>query len=139
VLPERCARDDSDSPFCIKTSRFPRSFAVLDKSFLDAIASPQLQLHAQNGWTFGIPEALMYELMRKRDEWRTKNLLKLCRIQESLVRLPGIGEMFRAEARLFVAATLVKRDDDRGAFPQLSIVFHGVNDLVDEAFKQNQR
>lgn len=107
MLPERYARDDSDSPFGIKTSRFPRSFAVLDKSFLDAIASPQLQLHAQNGWTFGIPEALMYELMRKRDEWRTKNLLKLCRIQESLVRIPGIGEMFRAEARLLKPAPSV--------------------------------
>lgn len=73
---------------------------VLDKSFLDAAGSAQLQYYASKGWTFGVPEALLYELMRKRDRRRTSDLWKLCRIHGSLVKLPGIGAMFRAEVQL---------------------------------------
>ena len=85
------------STFGIRTSGVLPSFVVLDKSFLDAAGSAQLQYYASKGWTFGVPEALIYELVRKRDEGRARSFLKLSRIQENLVRLPGIGEIFRAE------------------------------------------
>jgi hypothetical protein len=83
-------------PFGIKTKR---SFAVLDKSFLDGVSSAQLQYYAQTGWIFGLTEVLMHEHFRKRDARRIANLFKLRSIEKNLVLLPGIGEMFRAEKR----------------------------------------
>ena len=83
-------------PFGVKTSR---SFAVLDKSFLQGVNSAQLQYYAQRGWTFGLTEALMHEHFRKRDARRIANLFKLHSIEGSVVLLPGIGEMFRSEAK----------------------------------------
>ena len=83
-------------PFGVKTSR---SFAILDKSFLDGVTSAQLQYYAQNGWIFGAPEVLIYEHFRKRDVRRIANLFKLHSIEGSVVRLPGMGEMFREEAK----------------------------------------
>jgi hypothetical protein len=91
------------SPFSVKTSR---SFAVLDKSFLDGVNSAQLQYYAQNGWTFGLTEALMHEHFRKRDRRRVANLFKLHSIERSIVLLPGIGEMFRMEARTLKPARM---------------------------------
>lgn len=86
---------DSSAPFGVKNSR---SFLVLDKSFLDGASLAQLLYYAQNGWTFAISEALMYELLSKRDNVRIAGLFKLQRIEKSLAVLPSIGEMFRAEA-----------------------------------------
>lgn len=94
------------SPFGVKTSR---SFAVLDKSFLDGINSAQLQYYAQQGWTFGLPEVLMYEHFRKRDQRRIANLFKLHSIEASIVLLPGIGEMFRSEAKTLKPARTTMR------------------------------
>jgi hypothetical protein len=93
-------------PFGVKTER---SFAVLDKSFLDGINSAQLQYYAQKGWTFGVPEVLMYEHFRKRDARRTANLFKLHSVENSLVIIPGIGEMFRAEVKTLSPSPMVMR------------------------------
>lgn len=93
-------------PFGVKTSR---SFAVLDKSFLDGVNSAQLECYAQTGWTFGLTEALMHEHFRKRDVRRIANLFKLLRIESSVVLLPGIGEMFRAEAKALRPARTTMR------------------------------
>ena len=74
-----------------------RPFVVLDKSFLDAVSSAQLKFYGLNGIVFGVPEVLIYELMRKSDDdQRTRSLLKLSAIR-GLLRLPSVGEMFRAE------------------------------------------
>jgi hypothetical protein len=93
-------------PFGVKTSR---SFAVLDKSFLDGVNSAQLQYYAQRGWTFGLTEALMHEHFRKRDPRRIANLFKLHSIDGSIVLLPGIGEMFRSEAKTLKLACTTMR------------------------------
>jgi hypothetical protein len=96
-------------PFGVETQRWFPSFAILDKSFLDGVNPAQLQDYAQKGWTFGVPEVLMYEQLRKRDARRTANFFKLHSIENSLVRLPGIGEMFRAEAKTLKPASTVIR------------------------------
>jgi hypothetical protein len=90
-------------------ARSSRSLAVLDKSFLDGVNSAQLQYYAQNGWTFGLPEVFMYEHFRKRDARRIANLFKLHSIEGSIVLLPGIGEMFREEARTLMPARTTMR------------------------------
>jgi hypothetical protein len=96
----------SDSfPFGVRT----RSFAVLDKSFLDGVNSAQLHYYAQMGWVFGVPEVLMYEHFRKRDKRRIANLFKLHRIEGRIVLLPGIGEMFRSEAKTLKPARVTMR------------------------------
>ncbi len=41
----------------------------------------------------------MYKHFRKRDDRRVANLFELHNIEDSLVILSGIGEMFRAEGR----------------------------------------
>jgi hypothetical protein len=87
-------------PFGVKTAQ---SFVVLDKSFLQGVNSAQLQYYVQMGWTFGLTEALMHEHFRKRDSRRIANLFKLHSIK-SVVLLPGIGEMFRSEAKTFKPA-----------------------------------
>ena len=76
-----------------------RSFVVLDKSFLQGVSAAQLQYYAQQGWVFGIADVFWYEHFRKWDESRLANLVKLKSIEKNLVQLPGIGEMFRAEAQ----------------------------------------
>lgn len=86
-------------PFGLRSSGFAPPVVVLDKSFLDATGSAQLQYYVSKGWTFIVPEALMYELLRKNDEGRTRSLRKLSRIEKSVVSLPGIGPMFQAEVR----------------------------------------
>lgn len=96
-------------PFGVKTSRWLPSFAVLDKSFLDGVHSAQLQYYAQKGWTFGVPQVLVYEHFRKRDKRRIANLFKLHSIEDRLVILPDIGEMFRAEVRTLKPASTVLR------------------------------
>jgi hypothetical protein len=83
-------------PFGVKT---PQSFVVLDKSFLQGVNLAQLQYYVQMGWTFGLTEALMHEHFRKRDPRRIANLFKLHSIEGGVVLLPGIGEMFRSEAK----------------------------------------
>lgn len=77
----------------------PPSCVVIDKSFLDGVSSAQLQFYVQNGWTFAMPEVLMYEHFRKRDDRRIANIFKLHSIEKRVFRLPGIGEMFRMEGR----------------------------------------
>jgi hypothetical protein len=87
---------DDPTPFGIKDSR---SFLVLDKSFLQGVTSALLQCYAQKGWTFGVTEVLMHEHFRKRDAKRTANIFKLHSIENRIALLPGIGEMFREEAK----------------------------------------
>jgi hypothetical protein len=89
-------------PFGVKT---PQSFVVLDKSFLQGVNSAQLQYYVQMGWTFGLTEALMHEHFRKRDPRRIVNLFKLHSIEGGVVLLPGIGEMFRSEAKTLKPAS----------------------------------
>jgi hypothetical protein len=96
-------------PFGVKTSPLFPSFAILDKSFLDGVNSAQLQYYAQKGWIFAIPEVLMYEHFRKRDPRRIANFFKLHSIEDSLVVLPGIGEMFRAETNTHRPASTILR------------------------------
>jgi hypothetical protein len=86
-----------------------QSFAVLDKSFLDGVNSAQLQYRVQKGWVFGVPEVFMYEHFRKRDPRRIANLFKLHTIEGSVVLLPGIGEMFRTEAKRLLPACITMR------------------------------
>jgi hypothetical protein len=81
----------------------------LDKSFLDGVNSAQLQYYAQKGWIFGAPEVLIYEHFRKRDQRRIANLFKPHSIEDSVVRLPGIGEMFRREAKTLKPACTTMR------------------------------
>ena len=97
---------DTSAPFGVKNSR---SFLVLDKSFLDAVSSVQLQYYVQQGWTFGITDVLMHELLRKRDKWRIKNLFKLHKIESNLRMLPGIGPMFHAETNELRPASQILR------------------------------
>lgn len=88
-----------DAPFGLARSLLGQSFVVLDKSFLDAASSAQLQYYANNGITFVVPEVLMYELMRKRnDDQRRRSLFKLRDVDGGLVRIPGVGELFRTES-----------------------------------------
>jgi hypothetical protein len=88
-----------ESPFGIPNPPLGPPFVVLDKSFLDAVSSPQLQYHVQQGITFGVTDVLMYELMRKsNDDQRKRSLFKLSDVQ-GLVLLPGVGQMFRAEGK----------------------------------------
>jgi hypothetical protein len=96
-------------PFGVNAPHWYSSFVVLDKSFLDAISRRQLEFYAQKGWKFGVTEALMHELLRKRDDWRIANLHKLHSIQKALVLLPGIGEMFRAEATFLKPASVAMK------------------------------
>lgn len=87
-----------ERPFGIANLLLGPRFVVLDKSFLDAVNSAQLQYYAQKGIIFGVTDVLKFELMRKsNDAQRTRSLLKLSEVQE-LVLLPGVGEMFRAES-----------------------------------------
>lgn len=82
---------------------------MLDKSFLDGVTSAQLQYYAQKKWTFGITEVLIHEHLRKRDARRIANLFKLHSIEDSIVLLPGMGEMFRAEGTSLKPASKVLR------------------------------
>ena len=84
-------------PFGVKTSRLSSPFVILDKSFLEGVSVPQLLYYAQQRWIFGVTETLMFELLRKDDPKRIPNLLKLHKVEDNLMILPGIGEMFRAE------------------------------------------
>jgi len=84
-----------------------RSVVVLDKSFLDATGLAQLLYFVEKEWSFAIPEVLMFELLRKEDRQRAADLAKLDKISKHVVALPGIGEMFRAEARRRKPATEV--------------------------------
>jgi hypothetical protein len=84
----------------------------MDKSFLDGVSSAQLQFYTRNGWTFAIPEVLMYEHFRKRDGWRIANIFKLHRVEKSLFLLPGIGEMFRIEAKKLKPAITTLRAEN---------------------------
>ncbi len=94
--------------FNIKTTEGPRrSFVVLDKSFLQGVRPAQLQYYVQQGWVFGIADVFWYEHFRKWDEWRLANLVKLKSVEKNLVQLPGIGEMFRAEAQKHKPASQV--------------------------------
>jgi len=108
----------STSPrFGLENSRWKDTIVILDKSFLDGNSSTQLQFRVQNGWRFALPETLMHELLRKRDHRRIANLFKLHSIEKALVLLPGIGEMFRAEAEKLKPA----QDVLRGKFVSLRV------------------
>jgi len=107
----RDAKDEPPSPFSIRFG-VPRlelgpSLVVLDKSFLDGVKPELLQYYVQQGWTFALPEVLMFELLYKRDRWRLADLFKLHRVEHNLVLLPGIGAMLRAEAEHLKPATTV--------------------------------
>jgi len=81
-----------------------QSFVVLDKSYLQGVKADDLQFRVRQGWVFAIPDVLWYEHFRKWDRKRWANLRKLKSIEKRLVLLPGIGEMFRAEASLLKPA-----------------------------------
>ena len=51
----------------------------------------------------------MHEHFRKRDPRRIANLFKLHSIEGSIVLLPGIGEMFRSEAKMLKPACTTMR------------------------------
>ncbi len=87
----------------------PPSCVVIDKSFLDGVSSAQLQFYVQNGWTFAMPEVLMYEHFRKRDDRRIANIFKLHSIEKHVFQLPGIGEMFRMEGKTLKPAITTLR------------------------------
>ena len=92
-------RQESGRVFGINPKRGGwQSFVVLDKSYLQGVRADDLQFRVQQGWIFGIPDVLWYEHFRKWDRRRWANLKKLKSIEKSLLLLPGIGEMFRAEA-----------------------------------------
>jgi hypothetical protein len=76
-----------------------RSLVVLDKSYLQRVTAQELRFYAKHRLIFGVTEVLQYEHFRKWDRWRFANLVKLKAIEKHLVFLPGIGEMFRAEAK----------------------------------------
>lgn len=57
--------------------------------------------------TTGVPDVFWYEHFRKWDKGRQINLRKLKDVEGSLVQLPGIGEMFRAEAERLKPAVQV--------------------------------
>jgi hypothetical protein len=57
------------------------------------------------GWIFGLTETLMHEHFKKRDPRRIANLFKLHSIEGGVVLLPGIGEMFRSEAKTLKPAS----------------------------------
>jgi len=107
----------TSSRFGLENSRWNETIVVLDKSFLDGNSSAQLQFRVQNGWRFALSEALMHELLRKRDDRRIANLFKLQSIEKTLVLLPDIPEMFRAEAEKLKPA----QDVLRGKFVSLRV------------------
>jgi hypothetical protein len=84
-----------------------QSLVVLDKSFLQAVRFAQLQYYVQNGWLFAVPDVFFYEHLRKWDQGRLANLRKLKSIENRVVLLPGIGEMFGAESGHLKPATQV--------------------------------
>ena len=86
--------------FDVDVSRRPgQTFAVLDKSFLQGITGAQLQYYVQQGWIFAIPDIFWFEHLRTWDNRRRANLAKLKSIEKTVVVIPCIGEMFRAEAK----------------------------------------
>src|SRR5882757_1414234 len=86
--------------FGIDVSRRPgQTFAVLDKSFIQGISKAQLQYYADKGWIFAIPGVFWYGHLRTWDNRRRADLAKLRSIEKTVVVIPGIGEMFRAEAK----------------------------------------
>ena len=98
-----------ERPFGLPNPPLGPPFVVLDKSFLDAVSSPQLQYHVQQGVTFGVTDVLMYELMRKsNDDQRKRSLFKLSDAH-GLVLLPGVGQMIRAEGKYRKPALSVLR------------------------------
>jgi len=89
----------SSTCFGVQTATGAASlFVVLDKSLVQSVSPAQLQHYAQQGWVFAIPDVFWFEHFRKWDRWRQANLSKLKSVEGSAVLLPGIGEMFRAEA-----------------------------------------
>jgi hypothetical protein len=94
---------------------------VIDKSFLDGVSSAQLQFYVQNGWTFAMPEVLMYEHFRKRDDPRIANIFKLHSIEKRVFKLPGIGEMFRMEGKTRKPAITTLRANHRVHHPEGTI------------------
>jgi hypothetical protein len=100
-------------PFGIPRLGASSCLAVLDKSFLDGVNQATLKYRAQYGWVFAIPEVLMYEHFRKEDDplrdRRRANMFKLHAIENRIFILPGIGEMFRAQAHQLRPATKTLR------------------------------
>ena len=85
--------------FSIESPKGPgRSFVLLGKSFLTGCENGAIKCLAQQSWIFGIADVFWYEHSRKSDELRLANLVKIKSIESSLVQLPGIGEMLRAES-----------------------------------------
>jgi hypothetical protein len=98
-------------PFGIPRFQASSRLAVVDKSFLDGVNEATLKYRVQYGWVFAIPEVLMYEHFRKEDDprrdRRRANMFKLNAIENRIFILPGIGEMFRAEAQQLRPATKI--------------------------------
>ena len=92
-------------PFGIRKPSSSSRLVVLDKSFLDGVNEATLKHLVANGWLFALPEVLMYEHFRKEDNRRTANMFKLHAVEDSVFILPGVGEMFRAEAKESKPAT----------------------------------
>ena len=88
-----------ETMFGIRARGQGQQLVVLDKSFLQGVTGLELQFYVQKGWVFVIPEVLWYEHFRTWDQRRFANLRKLKSVEKDIVLLPGIGEMFRAEAR----------------------------------------
>ena len=93
--------------FGVAASRSDRHLLVLDKSFLQGVSTVELQHYVQDGWVFAIPDVLWHEHFRKWDEWRLANLIKLKSIEPTLVLLPGLGEMLRAESEKLKPASQI--------------------------------
>lgn len=94
--------------FGVRTGKeIGQSFVVLDKSFLQAVTAQQLRYYVQHGWIFAVPEVLWHEHFRKWDKRRHANIVKLKGIEKTLILLPGIGEMFRAEGEKLKPASQV--------------------------------
>lgn len=95
--------------FGIKRPSAASRLVVLDKSFLDGVNEATLRYLVQYGWLFAIPEVMMYEHFRKEDNRRIANMFKLHAVENSIFILPGVGEMFRAEAQQLEPATKILR------------------------------
>ncbi len=84
--------------FGVRADDRTRRLVVLDKSFLQGVQDVELEYYTQQGWVFVIADVFWYEHLRKWDRGRFSNLVKLKGIENKILLLPGIGEMFRAES-----------------------------------------
>src|SRR5215472_4840007 len=108
-----------NTPFGLEAPGITRPHYVLDKSYLDGASFARIQYLAQNGVNLLLPDALIHELVRKRDRQRTHDFFKLAKFDGNLFVLPGIGEMFRAEQEFNAPAPSILRAPRVGLHPRL--------------------